>query len=292
MSMSVIGDLAADHYLMLPPRHDTDEKRTAKFSLWLPGGTGANAAAAAAALGSQVTLYSFAGTDALGRWLMAALAARGVSTDGVRVVPGNTTQATILLEPGDRQVIVDRGVAGNLDDIDPGQLGTADVVYVTGSAAAIARIAGARAGGLLIAGIEAGMADHADLAAQIRNADLVITNSAGWAIFSRHAASVTAVETQGPRGAVIHTPSKPDQHIPGLAVNAVDETGAGDCLAGALCHYLAAGLDLAAACRLAVVAAGLSTLGLGAQGRLPTDAEVRAAATRGTMSTARSGASR
>jgi len=287
----VIGDLAADHYLMLPPRHGKDEKRTATSSVWLPGGTGANAAATAAVLGSQVTLYSFVGTDTLGPWLIAAIAARGVRTDGVRIVPGNTTQATILLEHGDRQVIVDRGVADRLDDVDPGQLGSADVVYVTGSAAAIGRIAGAGAGGLLIVGIEAGMADDPDLVAH-RNADLMITNSAGWPMFSRHAASVTAVETRGPRGAVIHTPSKPDRHIPGIAVDAVDETGAGDCLAGALCHYLGAGLHLAAACRLAVVAAGLSTLGLGAQGSLPTDTEVRAAAAGGTVSTARSGGDR
>jgi ribokinase len=288
----VVGDLAADHYLVVPPRHKDDEKRTATSSLWLPGGTGANAAVTAAVLGSQVTLYSFVGTDMLGPWLIPALAARGVSMGGVQVVPGKTTQATILIEPGDRQVIVDRGVADRLDDVDPGQLGAADVVYVTGSATAIGRIARAGARGLLIAGIEAGMADHADLAGQIRNADLVITNSAGWAIFRRHADVLTAIETRGPEGAVIHTPAKPDQHIPGITVDAVDETGAGDCLAGTLCHYLAAGLDLAAACRLAVVAAGLSTLGLGAQGSLPTDAEVRAAAARGAASTARSGGDR
>lgn len=233
-------------------------------------------------LGSQVTLHSFAGTDTLGPWLIAALAARGVRTDGVRIVPGNTTQATILVEPGDRRVIVDRGVADRLDEIHPGQIVPADVVYVTGSAAAIARIAGAGAGSLVVAGPEAGMAAHADLAAQIRNADLAITNAAGWAVFSKHAASVTAVETQGSRGAVIHTPSKPDQHIPGIAVDAVDETGAGDCLAGALCHYLAAGLGLAAACRRWASA--------------PREASPPtrrcAAATRGTASTARSGADR
>jgi hypothetical protein len=31
--------------------------------------------------------------------------------ENVRVVPGNTTPAAILLEPGDQQVIGDRGVA-------------------------------------------------------------------------------------------------------------------------------------------------------------------------------------
>ncbi len=284
--------MAADYYLMLPPRHDGDEKRIATRSLRLPGGTGANAAVTAAVLGSQVTLYSIVGTDKLGSWLMAAIAARGVSTSGVRVVPGNTTRATILLEPGDRQVIVDRGVADRLDEVDPEQLGPADVVYVTGSGAAIARVAAAGPRSLLVAGPEAGMAGDADLASQLQHVDLLITNSAGWAMFSRYAATVAAVETQGPRGAVIHTPSLPDQHIRGIAVDVVDETGAGDCLAGALCHYLAAGVDLAAACRLAVVAAGLSTLGLGAQGCLPADAAVRAAASRGAVSTPRSGGDR
>ncbi len=288
----MIGDLAADYYLILPQRQEGDEKRTATSSLRLPGGTGANAAVTAAVLGSQVTLYSVVGADQLGAWLMAGVAARGVSTSGVRVVPGDTTQATILLESRDRQVIVDRGVADRLDEVNPEQLGRADVVYVTGSSAAIARVAAAGARSLLVAGAEAEMAGDADLATQLENVDLLITNSAGWATFGRYAGTVTAVETQGPRGAVIHAPSSPDQHIAGVAVDAVDETGAGDCLAGALCHYLAAGLDLPAACRLAVVAAGLSTLGLGAQGALRSDAEVRAAAARAAVSTARSGGSR
>src|SRR5262249_29986191 len=120
-AVNVIGDVAADYYLMLPRRHGGDEKRTASSSLRLPGGTGANAAVTAAVLGSQVTLYSVVGTDQLGSWLMAAIAARGVSTSGVRVVPGDTTQATILLEPGDRQVIVDRGIADRLDEVKPEQ---------------------------------------------------------------------------------------------------------------------------------------------------------------------------
>jgi sugar/nucleoside kinase (ribokinase family) len=45
-----------------------------------------------------------------------------------------------------------------------------------------------------------------------------------------------------------------------------------------LCNYLAAGLDLNAATRLAAAAAALSTRALGAQSAVPTDAEVRAVA--------------
>jgi sugar/nucleoside kinase (ribokinase family) len=89
---------------------------------------------------------------------------------------------------------------------------------------------------------------------------------------------VTVVETAGRAGAVIHDPAGPDVRIPGIRVDPVDATGAGDCFAGALCHYLARDHDLVAACQLAVVAAGLSTLALGAQGALPTEAAVNAAA--------------
>jgi len=277
----VVGDIAADYYLVLPPRRGGDEKRTARRSLWLPGGTGANAAVAAAALGSSVRLYSVVGTDHLGDWLVEAVASRGVVTSGIRVLPGSSTQATILLDDGGRQVIVARGVADRLDEVDPEQIGGADITYVCGSGAAIAKIANAGTGARLVAGVEAGMAGDTGLAGALSMVDVLITNSAGWAMVAGGAAErVTAVETRGPEGAVIHTPRRPDEQIAGIAADAVDATGAGDCFAGALCHYLASGLELAAAGWLAVAAAALSTQALGAQTALPTDAEVRAAAAR------------
>ncbi len=178
-------------------------------------------------------------------------------------------------------MIVDRGVADGLDDIDPDQIGLADLIYVTASAAAIRRIALAGSGCRIVAGIEAGMADDERLGRVLGHVNLVLTNSAGWSMLARQAAgAVPVIETRGYQGAVIHTPSLPDQRIPGIRVEAVDATGAGDCFAGALCHYLASGLELPAACELAVAASGLSTRRLGAQGALPADAEVRAAAAR------------
>jgi ribokinase len=274
----VIGDTAIDYYLTLPPR-SADEKRTATASARLPGGTGANAAAAAAALGSRVTLYSAVGTDQPAGWLLDSLRSRGIDTAQVRSLPGSTTQATILIDSAGRQVIVDRGVADRLVDLDPEQTGPADLVFVTGSSAAIVRFAEAGNRSRLVAGIEAGMSGDDHLAGVLGDLDLIITNSAGWAALAGAAAGrVTAVETAGPAGAIVHDPARPDVRIPGIRVDPVDATGAGDCFAGALCHYLAGGRDLVAACQLAVVAAGLSTLALGAQGALPTEAAVSAAA--------------
>jgi ribokinase len=279
--IAVIGDIAVDYYMMLAPRQANDEKRTATASHQLPGGTGANAAAAAAALGSQVALYSAVGTDQLGGWLVESLTSRGVTTRYVRTLQGSSTRATILLDADSRQVIVDRGVADRLGELDPDQIAAADVVYVTGNSDAIRRVIEGGVDGRLVVGIEAGMASGGPLPSALGNVDLIITNSAGWTMFAEMTAgTVTVVETRGPEGAIIHAPARPDERISGIRVETVDATGAGDCLAGALCHYLASGFDLAAASQLAVVAAGLSTLALGAQSALPTEAQVSAAAAR------------
>ena len=82
-----------------------------------PGGTGANAAVAARVLGSEAELCSAVGDDPYGPWLTAAVAARGVSGDGIRSFPGSSTHATILLTGACRRVIVERGVADQLDQL-------------------------------------------------------------------------------------------------------------------------------------------------------------------------------
>ena len=280
----VVGDVAVDYYLRLPHRGRAaggaaDEKVTAEHAVRLPGGTGANAAVTARLLGSQVSLCSAVGDDPQGRWLTDAVAARGVCTDGVQVFHGTSTHATILLDGGRRQVIVDRGVADRLEALSPPPATGTDVVYLTGSGAAVRRMADAGLDGHLISGIEAGMADTPGLADALRRVDLVITNTAGRAAFAgKLPEGLTVIETRGADGVTIHHFDGHAEPVPAVAVRAVDATGAGDCFAGALCHYLRTGLDLSAAVRLAVAAAALSTRALGAQTALPTDADVQAAA--------------
>jgi sugar/nucleoside kinase (ribokinase family) len=64
--------------------------------------------------------------------------------------------------------------------------------------------------------------------------------------------------------------------LPALPVAAVDATGAGDALNGALAAALAAGLDLETAARSAVVAASLSTRVAGARAGLASADELAA----------------
>ena len=126
------------------------------------------------------------------------------------------------------------------------------------------------------------MAGTPGLADALRRVDLIVTNTAGLGAFAGLLpAGAFVIETRGAQGVVMHDPRGEPVRIPAVAVAAVDATGAGDCFAGALCHYLQTGLELAAAVRLAVAAAALSTRALGAQSALPTDAEVRAYASGG-----------
>jgi 2-dehydro-3-deoxygluconokinase len=67
------------------------------------------------------------------------------------------------------------------------------------------------------------------------------------------------------------------EHVPGLPVNAVDATGAGDAFTGALLSECCRGRPLADAARFANAAAALSTMGYGAIAPLPLRASVEAA---------------
>jgi 2-dehydro-3-deoxygluconokinase len=78
----------------------------------------------------------------------------------------------------------------------------------------------------------------------------------------------------GREGVIVATEQE-RRHIPGLAVNAVDATGAGDCFGGALVARLVAGDDLHDAARYANAAAALTTTGYGAVAPIPRAEQVR-----------------
>ncbi|HEY4190005.1 MAG TPA: PfkB family carbohydrate kinase, partial [Candidatus Limnocylindrales bacterium] len=74
----------------------------------------------------------------------------------------------------------------------------------------------------------------------------------------------------GAAGAVLVRRDGPPVDIASPRITAVDATGAGDTLNGALAAGLAAGMDLETAARRAVVAASLSVTRPGAREGMPT----------------------
>lgn len=75
---------------------------------------------------------------------------------------------------------------------------------------------------------------------------------------------------------VIVSDGRSRTHVAGIAVDAVDATGAGDCFCGAALARLAAGDSLLEATRYANAAAALATTGFGAVEPLPREPAVRA----------------
>jgi ribokinase len=99
---------------------------------------------------------------------------------------------------------------------------------------------------------------------QVRTADDAA--KAAGALMNRGAASV--VVTLGEQGCVVAT-AQATTHVPGVTVDAVDSTGAGDAFVGALAYLLADGKPLAASARFANEVAALSVLGKGTQSSFP-----------------------
>jgi ribokinase len=82
------------------------------------------------------------------------------------------------------------------------------------------------------------------------------------------------VVTLGAAGAMVV--SETVERMPGLQVDAVDPTGAGDVFIGALAVYLSEGKDLREAVRWANAAGALSVTRSGAQSAAPSRGEVEA----------------
>lgn len=93
-------------------------------SLELPGGTSANAAAAAAKLGARVELTTAIGDDDVGDRLLEALTAAGIDCSTVKTEPGGVTDQTTVItsrEPPDRTIFWRKGATlerGDRIDID------------------------------------------------------------------------------------------------------------------------------------------------------------------------------
>jgi len=279
----VVGDIALDVDLELDLNAGRDEKRTVLAGKRLLGGTGANVAAAAARLGSRVALAGTVGTDPMGPWLAASVAEASLDASLVRAIEGRSTLAVILHDGGRRTVIVDRGVADNLSWFAGALLldacTAASAVYLSGMSLGIAERVLATGHPRVIVGLEERQVAVGSEATRWR----AVLDRAWAAIVNEACARslgpcmTTVIETRGAAGAVIHSPGGIVRSVPARPTTAVDATGAGDAFAGAFVHFSGA-VPILEAARLAAVAASLSVEAAGAQGGLPDEPAVMAAA--------------
>jgi ribokinase len=258
-------------------------KRFAQY----PGGKGANQAVAAARLGAEVTMIGCVGADAFGEQMKAILAREGVDTRWVSTGREATGIAAITLSAGDNAIVVVPGANHELSatDIDRAEQAfrDADVVLAQleipfATVCHAARVARAHGKPFFLNPAPAvALPDELlDLTTLITPnehelATALQTPGEDWrAILQRMPGRIAM--TLGKEGAYYATPDGQLVHQPGFAVNAVDTTGAGDTFNGALASFWH--LGMAEAIRRANAAGALSVTRPGAQGGMPTLAEL------------------
>jgi ribokinase len=268
-----------------------------KAVLYFPGGKGANQAVAAARLGAPTTLIGRVGKDAFGDQLKTFLTAQGVDLTFVQeTAEAHTGTAIVTVAETDNTIVVIPGANALLsaDDISEPVLAKGDVAVsqfelplpTIKAFFKRARIAGATT--IL------NPAPAIEFDRELLNlVDILILNESELGLFTKtdlrdsddDARFIDATRslqagkdkiicvTLGKRGVLALAGGEP-LIIPGRGVDAIDTTGAGDCLVGAVAAQLAGGRSVRDALIYANAAASISVQRMGAAPSMPTKAEV------------------
>ena len=291
----VIGSANADLVVQVDRRPIGGETVKGSDLVVVPGGKGANQAAAAAMLGGDVWFIGCVGRDTHGELLRKSLVHAGVNVSGI--VEAETTptgSAVVMLTPdGGNSIIV---MPGSNRLVNPEMLREAESVWADAGVvvmqlevpmesvefmASECRRRGIRF--LLNAGPAAPLNDEV-LAA----CDPLVVNESEAAFLLGEPLSADPLDlaqrllATGPKSLVMTLGSAGSLALtsqgtirqPAQRVRAVDTTGAGDAFVGALATVLAAGGDLAAGLSLGTEAAAHAVQGMGAQASYATRAEL------------------
>jgi sulfofructose kinase len=257
----------------------------------LPGGQVATAVLAGARLGLRGAFVGSAGLDAGAAIALAPLEAAGIDLAGVRRVPGAATRLAVILvdrASGERTVLGYRDPRLRLraTDLPEARLARTRCLLLDGEdpeAAAHAARAARAAGVAVVLDVDAGGAELAPLLAA---ADFPVVSRAFAEVYGDGdvrrglarlvaAGAQMAVATLGEHGCLARI-GEHEIASPGFAITPRDTTGAGDVFHAAFAWGLLEGLAPEPLLRAANAAAAISCRALGAQGGLPTRAELAA----------------
>ena len=277
------------------------------------GGKGGNQAVAAVRLGAETAFIGAVGDDAFGQEARAALAAEGISLDGLLTLAGEMTGVAVILVDATGENLISVAGGANLA-LTPAHVRDAmtrflprsgDVVLVgheiPTTAAREALRLGSDAGATTIlnpapaGGLDRATFGLADLLTPNRGELMQLVGAEGRRIGRsspaadrpEHGAGTlldhnaegpgvrsAVLVTLGPAGAMLLRAGGVALDLAAPRVTPIDTVGAGDTLNGALAAGLAAGTSIEDASRRAVVAASLATTRSGAREGMPTSAEL------------------
>jgi ribokinase len=261
--------------------------------MMVPGGKGANQAAAAARAGASCRFVGAVGADTFAPTLRQGLLDAGVDVGLLRTAPGASGTALIAVDgAGENLIVVAPGANAamtGLDERDLAAIAAADVllcqleipVGTVAQALAAARAAGTAA----ILNAAPALALPPEL---LDDVDLLVVNQ----LEAQAVAGITGgpdelldellrrvgrvVMTLGARGALFGDRAGLRLQVPAPRIDAVDTTAAGDAFAGALAVAWAEGRPELAALRWACTAGAICAERPGASSALPTRDEIDA----------------
>lgn len=277
------------------------------------GSSSAIFACGAARLGLRVAFVGVAGDDPFGRFMLEAMAARGIDVSAITLDPARPTGATVILTSGhDRSILTVMGTIGALDVDAVPETMLARTRHLHSSCFFLQDTSRARLPGFMAAARARGITtsfdtnwDPADrwdggVADMLRACDVFMPNEAEACRVARRddvedaarelarigatgrtrsggrsAAGVgsAVVVKLGSRGALAVGPGGELVRVPALPVTPVDTTGAGDSFDAGFLRAWLDGRPLADALRLGAVCGALSTLHAGGVDGQPTYAE-------------------
>ncbi|MFE3069650.1 ribokinase [Streptomyces sp. NPDC059247] len=289
----VLGSTNMDLVAYVPRAPALGETVTGRSFRTVPGGKGANQAVAAARAGGGVSMIGAVGTDDFGARLRSALDHASVDTDLLRTVEGASGTAHIVVDDrGGNAIVVVPGANGTVTALTHGDealIGTADTLLLQLELPLSVVVEGAVTARRLGVRTVLTPAPARPLPAELLAAtDLLVPNEHEAAALTGRADPREAalallrdvpevIVTLGAAGGLHAVRGAEPVLVPAPRVRAVDTTGAGDTLVGALAVALGEGRPLPEALAWAQTAAALSVRREGASTSMPFRTEIEAA---------------
>ncbi|GGP94549.1 ribokinase [Streptosporangium pseudovulgare] len=288
--ISVFGSANMDLVAYTPIVPKRGETVTGRAFAAVPGGKGANQAVAAARAGADVAFMGAVGDDAFGPVVRETLRSAGVDVGRLRVVPGSSGVAHIVVDDdGGNSIIVVPGANGAVtapSAEDLAVIARSDALLLQLELPMEAVVSAARQARVPVVLTPA---PARELPRELLDAvDLIVPNEHEAEALTGLADPREALEallelvpeaviTLGAEGALYGSRAGGRLRVPAVPVRAVDTTAAGDTFVGALAVARAEGRPQEEALRFAAAAAALSVQREGASTSMPGRAEIDAA---------------
>lgn len=291
MKISVVGSINMDMTVKaerIPLKGETLKGEDLQY---IPGGKGANQAVAMAKLGADVEMFGCVGNDSAGKELVQNLRDMGVQTDHIRTVAGVPTGiALITVGENDNTIIV---VAGANDHVDQEYVDSIKDELLQSEVVVLQHEIPQETNEYVIRLCHENNVRVVLNPGPARPVKKEIVELVTYLTPNEHEAKIIfgneipteellqkypekLLITQGSKGVSMCLAEGGVLLVPARKAAVVDTTGAGDTLNGAFTVQIAKGESVKDALRFGNIAASLSTEKFGAQGGMPTFAEVTA----------------